>query len=33
VRKAADYSFPTADIEQMLRETEQGYQASPGRKK
>jgi hypothetical protein len=33
VRKAADYSFPTADIEEMLREIEQGYQASPRRKK
>jgi hypothetical protein len=25
VRKAAQYSFPTADIEQMLGEIEQGY--------
>lgn len=25
VRKAAEYSFPTADIEQMLNEIEQGY--------
>ena len=29
VRKAAQYSFPTADIEQMLREIEQGYGAEP----
>lgn len=26
VRRAAGYSFPTADIEQMLGEIEQGYQ-------
>lgn len=26
VRKAADYSFPTADVEQMLAEIERGYQ-------
>ena len=26
VRKAAGYSFPTADIERMLQEIEQGYQ-------
>lgn len=26
IRRAANYSFPTADIEQMLREIEQGYQ-------
>jgi hypothetical protein len=26
VRKAAEYSFPTADIEQMLNEIERGYQ-------
>ena len=26
VRKAAEYSFPTADIEQMLAEIERGYQ-------
>lgn len=26
VRKAAEYSFPTADIEQMLEEIERGYQ-------
>ena len=26
VRKAAEYSFPTGDIEQMLREIERGYQ-------
>jgi hypothetical protein len=25
VRKAAAHAFPTADIDQMLRETEQGY--------
>ena len=25
VRKAARYSFPTADIEEMLSEIEQGY--------
>lgn len=25
VRQAAGYSYPTADIEQMLREIEQGY--------
>ncbi len=25
VRKAVEYSFPTADIDQMLREIEQGY--------
>ena len=27
VRRAAEHSFPTADIEQMLSEIEQGYQA------
>ena len=27
VRKAAEYSFPTAEIAQMLAEIEQGYQA------
>lgn len=27
VRKAAEYSFPTAGIEQMLAEIERGYQA------
>lgn len=27
VRKAAEYSFPTADIEQMLAEIEQGYRS------
>jgi hypothetical protein len=27
VRKAAGYSFPTADIQQMLEEIEHGYQA------
>lgn len=27
VRKAAEYSFPTAEIEQMLAEIEQGYRA------
>ena len=26
VRKAAEYSFPTADIEQMLAQIERGYQ-------
>jgi hypothetical protein len=26
VRKAAEHSFPTADIDQMLMEIEQGYQ-------
>ena len=26
VRRAAEYSFPTANIDQMLREIEQGYQ-------
>jgi hypothetical protein len=26
VRKAAEYSFPTADIDQMLDEIERGYQ-------
>jgi hypothetical protein len=25
VRKAAEFSFPTADIDQMLQEIEQGY--------
>lgn len=25
IRKAAQYSFPTADIEQMLEEIERGY--------
>lgn len=27
LRLAAEYSFPTADIEQMLAEIERGYQA------
>ena len=27
VRKAASYSFPTADIDQMLSEIEQGYRS------
>jgi len=27
VRKAAQYSFPTADLEQMLKEIERGYHA------
>ena len=27
VRRAADNSFPTGEIDQMLREIEQGYQA------
>ncbi len=26
VRKAAEYSFPTANLEQMLAEIESGYQ-------
>ena len=26
VRRAVQYSFPTADVEQMLNEIEQGYQ-------
>jgi hypothetical protein len=26
IRRAAEYSFPTADIKQMLQEIEQGYQ-------
>lgn len=26
IRRAAKYSFPTADVEQMLNEIEQGYQ-------
>jgi hypothetical protein len=26
IRKAAEYSFPSADIGQMLREIEEGYQ-------
>jgi len=26
IRRAAEYSFPTSDIDQMLREIEQGYQ-------
>jgi len=26
VRRGAKYSFPTADMEQMLNETERGYQ-------
>jgi hypothetical protein len=26
IRRAAGYTFPTADIEQMLAEIEQGYQ-------
>jgi hypothetical protein len=26
IRKAAEYSFPTADIDQMLEEIERGYQ-------
>jgi hypothetical protein len=25
IRKAAEYSFPTADIDEMLREIEDGY--------
>jgi hypothetical protein len=27
IRRAVEYSFPTADIDQMLREIEQGYQS------
>ena len=27
VRRGAKYAFPTADVEQMLSEIEQGYQA------
>jgi len=27
VRRAVEFSFPTADIEQMLSEIERGYQA------
>ena len=27
VRRAAEYSFPSGDVEQMLRENERGYQA------
>jgi len=27
VRRAAEFAFPTADIEQMLNEIERGYQA------
>jgi elongation factor P hydroxylase len=27
IRRAAEFSFPTADIEQMLSEIERGYQA------
>jgi hypothetical protein len=27
IRRGAQYSFPTADIEQMLSEIERGYQA------
>lgn len=26
LRRAANYSFPTADMEQMLREIERGYE-------
>ena len=29
VRRAVRHSFPTADIEQMLKEIEQGYGAEP----
>ncbi len=25
IRRAADYSFPTSDIDQMLKEIEKGY--------
>ena len=27
VRRAAEFAFPTADVEQMLDEIEQGYEA------
>ena len=27
VRRAAEYSFPTCDIDQMLREIERGYES------
>lgn len=27
IRRGAEYSFPTADIDQMLREIERGYHA------
>jgi hypothetical protein len=27
IRRAVEYDFPTADIDQMLREIEQGYQS------
>ena len=27
VRRAVEYSFPTADVEQMLNEIERGYEA------
>lgn len=27
VRRAAEYSFPTADVGEMLREIEQGYES------
>jgi hypothetical protein len=27
IRRAAEYSFPTADIDQMLSEIERGYQS------
>lgn len=30
VRAAAAHSFPTADIDQMLREIERGYGGEPG---
>jgi hypothetical protein len=29
IRRAADHQFPTADIEQMLREIDHGYLESP----
>ena len=29
VRSAAEHAFPTADIAQMLREIEQGYDSEP----
>ena len=27
IRRAAEYSFPTCEIDQMLKEIEQGYQS------
>jgi hypothetical protein len=31
IRLSAKYSFPTSDIDQMLREIEQGYRSLKGR--